>query len=296
MPPASAMPPCCRSPTCTATRTGRPSSTSTTRSRRRTTGPARRWRGIPDRLVAFCSVNPLKDYALEEIARCGRDPRLSAGLKLHFGNSDVNLTDPAARRAGCATSSPWPTAKAWPSSSTPARRSRSSAPTAPAHARAFLSTLLPNRRPTCRSRSRTWRESGGYDEAGVDDAVGVFVDAIAAKDPRMARVWFDVSGIALASANGRVRRRASPSASASSVSSESSGARTAPPAATTPDRGVEGVHQDAADAGRDRDDPHQPCAVLAVANRAVTRGPISPRLERLGGRRWRCWTGLSARR
>ncbi len=35
----------------------------------------------PDRLVAFCSINPLKAYALDEIARCGRDPRLRAGLK-----------------------------------------------------------------------------------------------------------------------------------------------------------------------------------------------------------------------
>ena len=26
----------------------------------------------PDRLVGFCSINPLKDYALEEIARCGK--------------------------------------------------------------------------------------------------------------------------------------------------------------------------------------------------------------------------------
>ncbi len=44
----------------------------------------------PKRLTAFCSTNPLKDYALVEIARCSRD----AGLKLHFGNSDVDLDNP----------------------------------------------------------------------------------------------------------------------------------------------------------------------------------------------------------
>ena len=44
----------------------------------------------PKRLTAFCSTNPLKDYALAEIARCSRD----AGLKLHFGNSDVDLDNP----------------------------------------------------------------------------------------------------------------------------------------------------------------------------------------------------------
>ena len=41
----------------------------------------------------FCSVNPLKDYAIEELARCAKDPQLQLhiGLKLHFGNSDVDL-------------------------------------------------------------------------------------------------------------------------------------------------------------------------------------------------------------
>ncbi len=48
----------------------------------------------PRRLLGFCSVNPLRAYALKEIARCARDPNLRTGLKLHFGNSDVNLDNP----------------------------------------------------------------------------------------------------------------------------------------------------------------------------------------------------------
>lgn len=47
----------------------------------------------PDRLVGFFSVNPLADYALEEIERCAGDPRLT-GLKLHLANSDVDLRAP----------------------------------------------------------------------------------------------------------------------------------------------------------------------------------------------------------
>lgn len=47
----------------------------------------------PDRLRGFCGVNPIRVYALDEIARCARDPQLRAGLKLHFGNSDVNVND-----------------------------------------------------------------------------------------------------------------------------------------------------------------------------------------------------------
>jgi predicted TIM-barrel fold metal-dependent hydrolase len=40
---------------------------------------------FPDRLVAFCSVNPLKDYALDE-SPAAPGSRLKRGL-LHFGNS-----------------------------------------------------------------------------------------------------------------------------------------------------------------------------------------------------------------
>src|SRR5215813_13040470 len=47
-----------------------------------------------DRLRAFCSFNPLKPYAIEELARCHKNPQMRYGLKLHFGNSDVDLDNP----------------------------------------------------------------------------------------------------------------------------------------------------------------------------------------------------------
>src|SRR5688572_31938180 len=47
----------------------------------------------PDRLIGFCGINPLKDYALDELARCSRDPNLRHGVKMHFGNSAVNYRD-----------------------------------------------------------------------------------------------------------------------------------------------------------------------------------------------------------
>ena len=46
---------------------------------------------FPGRLRGFCGFNPLRDYALRELARCAQDPRLHYGIKLHFGNSDVDL-------------------------------------------------------------------------------------------------------------------------------------------------------------------------------------------------------------
>jgi predicted TIM-barrel fold metal-dependent hydrolase len=47
----------------------------------------------PNRLVGFCAFNPLKDYALQELERCQKELRLK-GLKLHFGNSRVELRNP----------------------------------------------------------------------------------------------------------------------------------------------------------------------------------------------------------
>jgi len=49
---------------------------------------------FPKRLVAICSFNPLKDYALDELARCARDQRFGRGIKLQFGSSGVDLDDP----------------------------------------------------------------------------------------------------------------------------------------------------------------------------------------------------------
>lgn len=47
----------------------------------------------PDRLVAFCSFNPLRDYALAELDRCVKSGRFK-GLKLHFNAAQVNFHDP----------------------------------------------------------------------------------------------------------------------------------------------------------------------------------------------------------
>jgi predicted TIM-barrel fold metal-dependent hydrolase len=44
------------------------------------------------RLAGLCSVNPLADYALEEVQRCQFELKL-AGLKLHLANSDLDLRD-----------------------------------------------------------------------------------------------------------------------------------------------------------------------------------------------------------
>ncbi len=49
-------------------------------------------RQFPDRLVPFCSVNPVRSHAVAELERCRAMGML--GLKLHFANSEVDLTKP----------------------------------------------------------------------------------------------------------------------------------------------------------------------------------------------------------
>ena len=149
---------------------------------------------FPERLVAFCSVNPLRPYALEEITRCAADPRLQRGLKLHFGNSDVDLTNPAdaARlREVFALANRHRMALVVHARTTISKQR----PYGADHARVFLSTLLPAA-PDVPVQVAHLAGSGGYDEDGVDAALGVFVDAIAARDSRVARLWFEVSGVA----------------------------------------------------------------------------------------------------
>lgn len=47
----------------------------------------------PDRLVALCSFNPTKDYAVAEMERCAKNKAFT-GVKLHLGTSGVDLDDP----------------------------------------------------------------------------------------------------------------------------------------------------------------------------------------------------------
>lgn len=48
----------------------------------------------PKRLVFFCGVNPLKEYAIAELERCAKMPQMK-GMKLHFANSGVDLRNPS---------------------------------------------------------------------------------------------------------------------------------------------------------------------------------------------------------
>jgi predicted TIM-barrel fold metal-dependent hydrolase len=62
-------------------------------------------------------------------------------------------------------------------------------------ARALLDEVLPAA-PDVPIQIAHLAGAGGYDDPLVDEAVAVFVEAISNRDARMARVYFDVSGVA----------------------------------------------------------------------------------------------------
>ena len=146
----------------------------------------------PARLRAFCSFNPLKTYALEELVRCSGNPQLHHGLKLHFGNSDVDLDNPGdvaqVRRIFEAANRYRMPIVVHLHTSVDKHRSYGAR-----EARVFLSELLPAA-PEVPVQIAHLAGSGGYD-AATDAALQVFADAIMRHDLRMRNVWFDVTAV-----------------------------------------------------------------------------------------------------
>jgi len=142
----------------------------------------------PDRLVGFCSFNPLKDYALEELQRCAKNPQLK-GLKLHFGNSAVDVLNPEhveklrqVFRAANDLRLPivvhlWRSGKYGPEQS-----------------KAFLEKIIPAAPDIPVQIAHLAASGPGYHS---DDALEVYAEAAAAGDPRMKNVYFDVASMVI---------------------------------------------------------------------------------------------------
>jgi len=149
----------------------------------------------PDRLLGICSVDPLRPYALKEIARCAKDPNLRTGLKLHFGNSDVDVDNPEhvnkVREVFRAANAHGMAIVVHMHANIDHHR-----PYGAKEARIFLEQLLPEA-PDVTVQIAHLAGGGGYDDPTIDEALSVFVQAIQEKDPRMKNVYFDACGIAM---------------------------------------------------------------------------------------------------
>lgn len=150
---------------------------------------------FPDRLRGFCGLNPLKDYALAELARCAKDANLHYGLKLHFGNSAVDYhsaqhTEQLRRVFHAANDYRMPIVI----------HMRASISQKMAYgrdeARIFLNDILPAA-PDVAVQIAHLAGAGGYADPLVDQALAVFVEAIEKNDPRTKQLWFDVTAVAL---------------------------------------------------------------------------------------------------
>lgn len=148
----------------------------------------------PDRLVAFCGVNPLKDYALEEIDRCAKDPYLRMGLKLHFGNSDVQLDVPEQvaqlKRVFAAANAHRMSIVVHMRANYGHKR-----PYGAMEARVFLQQVMPSA-PDVVVQVAHLAGSGGGDDPPADSALAFLANAMHAHAAGTRNLWFDVTAVA----------------------------------------------------------------------------------------------------
>ena len=146
---------------------------------------------FPKRLVAFCGFNPLKEYALQELERCAKNPNLRKGIKLHFGSSDVQTENPEhfekVKKVFRAANSHRMAIVVHMRASISKKR-----PYGPEQARALLALLA--FAPDIPVQVAHLASSGpGYMDPAAHSVVEVLAEAIAKKDPRTRRLWFDVA-------------------------------------------------------------------------------------------------------
>ena len=146
---------------------------------------------FPKRLIGFCSFNPVKDYALEELARCAKDPNLRRGIKMHFGNSDVQMEDPAhfekLKKIFQAANSNRMAIVVHMRASLSKKR-----PYGPEQARLFLELLALT--PDIPVQVAHMASSGpGFVDPDAYTVIEPLADAVEKKDPRTRRLLFDVA-------------------------------------------------------------------------------------------------------
>ena len=148
----------------------------------------------PARLRAFCGFNPLKDYALAELARCASDPQLRHGIKLHFGNSDVQLDEAAhverLRQVFRAANERGMAIVVHMRASISKKR-----PYGAAQARVFLEQLLPLAPDVPVQVAHLAGTGPGYDDPPAHEAMEVLAQAVERGDVRTRRLWFDVTTV-----------------------------------------------------------------------------------------------------
>ncbi|MDC0666408.1 amidohydrolase family protein [Nannocystis sp. ncelm1] len=144
---------------------------------------------FPARLVGFCSFNPLKSYALDEIARCAKIPGFR-GIKLHIADANVDLKNPAhveqlQRVFQSANQHRLAIA---------AHIANQDLDFGREHAAIYLDKIL----PTAPDVAIQIMHLAGHGPAHGGEALAAFAEAIEAGDPRLRNVYFDVASNVMA--------------------------------------------------------------------------------------------------
>jgi uncharacterized protein len=149
----------------------------------------------PNRLLAFCSFNPLEEYALRELERCAGNAGLRHGLKLHFGNSDVQVDNPEhvaqLRRVFQAANRHRMAIVVHMRASISQKR-----PYGARQARIFLDQLLPIVPDIPVQVAHMAGTGPGYEDPPADSAMAVLAQAVQKDAPQTRLLWFDVTTVA----------------------------------------------------------------------------------------------------
>lgn len=148
----------------------------------------------PGRLVAFCGFNPLRAYAMLELERCAKDRRLARGIKLHIGNSDVQLENPVhleeLKRLFAAANRNRMAIVVHLRASISRQRAYGAE-----QARIFLEQLLPLAPDVPVQVAHLAGSGPGYEDPPADEAMAVLAQARESGDPRTRNLWFDVATV-----------------------------------------------------------------------------------------------------
>ena len=145
------------------------------------------------RLVGFCSANPLRRAAIEELERCLRLPGMT-GVKMHFGNAGVSLRNPdhAARMAEV-----FSLAERMRVPVLSHIRSRGGASFGAEDARLILEKLVPAA-PSIEIIIAHFGGAGPGYPPQADEIMAVFGEAATRNDPRMRNIYFDMATVVTA--------------------------------------------------------------------------------------------------
>jgi predicted TIM-barrel fold metal-dependent hydrolase len=150
---------------------------------------------FPNRLRGFCSVSPVRDYALDELARCAKDPHLRYGLKLHFGNSGVDYRNAQhverVRKVFAAANQHRMAIVVHMRASISRRLSYGRD-----EAQLFLKEFVPAA-PAVPIQIAHLAGAGGFSDPPAIAALSVFTEAIERGDAEAGRLYFDVTSVAL---------------------------------------------------------------------------------------------------